>query len=206
MTTRITALHQPLALVEIAETPETLTIMQTKAPALRDLRNLLAGWWPVSILLLVWVFGSSSKAASLFGHGQPTSSGEWFNPSFILPSIIFGLTFGQLLLRSLCGLFGRATFVFDKSQNLLVRNDKPLGPLGEICRIKSQVNKGQGLNPIFRIMVEIPEGRKIAIATTHYHSRARRVSCPPRSVWADKPLPLYDLLGGLGQAGHGAFS
>ncbi len=147
MTIRTTSLHQPLTLVEIAETPETLTITQTKAPALRDLRNLWMTWWPMLFLLCAMIFVSSA---------------------FILPSVLISLVFGSLLLRSLRGLVGRATSVFDKSRNILARDGQPLGSLGEICRIKSQVNKGQGRNPIFRIMVEIPEGRKIAIATTHF--------------------------------------
>ena len=169
MTPCTTPLNQPLTLVEITETPETLTVMQTKAPALRDLRNLLAGWWPMPFVLLIEATISSPEVSSSFGyHGQQTSSGEWFNPLCILPFIILCLIFGQLLLRSLCGLFGRATFVFDKSQAMLVRNGQPVGPLGEISRIKSQVNKGQGLNPLFRLALELPEGRKIAIATTHY--------------------------------------
>lgn len=169
MPTRITPLNQPLTLVEIEETPETLTITQTKAPALRDLRNLLAGWWPVPFFLFAAAFAASSEDASPFwNHGHKISGAEWYDPPYLWGFIFFGLLFGRLLLRSLCGLFGRATFVFDKSRNMLVRNGKPVGSLGEICRIKSQLNKGYGLNPTFRLMVEIPEGRKIAIATTHY--------------------------------------
>ena len=146
-----------------------LTIRQTKASALRDLRNLMVGWWPMPILLFAGGVAFSPEVTSSFrNHGQQTSSGEWFNPFFIFLSIIFSLTFGRLLLRSLCGLFGRAAFVFDKSQNMFLCNGQPVGPLGEICRIKSQLNKGYELNPMFRLMVEIPEGWKIAIATTHF--------------------------------------
>ena len=169
MTPRLTPLNQVLTLVETTETPETLTITQTKAPALRDLRNLLAGWWPMPFLLFAGAFASSAEnASSLWNHGQKISGVEWYDPPYLWGFVVFGLVFGRLLLRSLCGLFGRATFVFDKSQNMLIRNGKPVGPLGEICRIKSQVNKGNGLNPVFCLMAEIPEGRKIAIATTHY--------------------------------------
>ena len=80
----------------------------------------------------------------------------------------FSLLIGRLLLHSICGLFGRATFVFDKRQDVLLRNGRPVGPLREIGAIKPQITKGMEHNPVFRLVLELLPHREIVLAETHY--------------------------------------
>ncbi len=81
---------------------------------------------------------------------------------------VFSLSIGRLLLRSICGLFGRATIVFDKEQDVLLRNGRLVGPLREICAIKPQVTKGEERNPVFRLVLDLPQHREVVLAETHY--------------------------------------
>lgn len=163
------AWNTPLPLAEIVETPTTLTLTQTKAPALRDLRNLLIKTWHLPFALFAaWFAYSAESSSPLLNHGRETNAGGWDDPVCLWTMIVFGLPIGHLLLRSIWGLFGRATLVFDKGLDALLRNGRPVGSLGEICAIKPQITKGWKCNPVFRLVLELPQRRKVVVAETHY--------------------------------------
>ena len=158
-----------LPLIEILETPTTLTLTQTRAPALRDLRNLLIKTWHLPFALFAAWFAYSAEASSpLLNHGRETNAGGWDDPVCLWTMIVFGLPIGRLLLRSIWGLFGRATLVFDKGRDTLLRNGRPVGSLGEICAVIPQITKGRGYNPVFRLVLELLRCRKVVVAETHY--------------------------------------
>ena len=155
-----------MPLVEIVETPTTLTVTQTKAAALRDLRNLLPQVWSFPIaVLFVCVF----QFSPFWKHGEKQSPGEWYRDPFYLWGItLVILNMGRSLLPPIRSLLGRATFVFDKSRNVLLRNGRQVGPLDEIRAIKAQITKGLQYNPVFRLVLELPQCWKVVIAVTHF--------------------------------------
>ncbi len=154
--------NMPLSLVEIAETPTTLTLRQTRAPALRNLRNLLIKTWHLPfVLFAAWFAYSSEYSSALLNHGHKTSAGGWNDPVCLWAMIGFGLLVGRLLLCSVYGLFSRATFVFDKDQNSLLRNGRRVGSLREIGAIKPQITKGWEYNPVFRLVLSFPNAGKL---------------------------------------------
>ncbi len=165
-----TAWDTPLPLVEIAETPTTLTVTQTKAAALRDLRTLLIQAWHLPFTVFAFLFAYLSESSSSYwNHGEKQSLGEWYHDPFCLWTIaLFSLGIGRSLLPAIRSLLGRATFVFDKDRNVLLRNGRRVGLLGEICAIKAQINKGLQYNPVFRLMLELPQRRKVVVAVTHF--------------------------------------
>lgn len=168
MTLSIRPLNQPLTLVEITETPETLTLTQTRVSALRDLRNLLIRTWSVPFALFAVAFAHAEFFSPFWNHGEKTSSEGWYDPFYPWTISLFVVLIGRLLLPAICGLFGRATFVFDKGQGVLLRNGRQVGPLQEIHAIKPQVSKGAERNPVFRLVLELPQRRKVVVAETHH--------------------------------------
>ena len=160
------AWNMPLSLVEISETSTTLTVRQTKAPALRDLRNLLMKMWPLPFTISASLFVYFSDF-TLWNHGVGTSSRGWHDPFCLFVIASSSLLLGRLLLRPICSLFGRAKFVFDKGQDVLLRNGKQVGSLREIAAIKPQITKGSQYNPVFRLVLELPHGQKVVVAETH---------------------------------------
>lgn len=166
-----TAWNMPLALVEIVETPTTLTLTRTRVAALRDFRNLLPTVWSLPLMVLTgWYLYSFD---SLYGnHGEKQSPGEWYrNPLYLWAIALISFNIGRSLLPPIRSLFGRATFVFDKSRNVLLRNGRQVGPLDEIRAIKAQITKGLQYNPVFRLVLELPQHRKAVVAMTHFVPR-----------------------------------
>lgn len=137
---------QDLLVAYVTEKDGVLVIAQSNGPALRDLRNtLIAGFGMVPVLL--------------FGHfllGLPVGA-----------LLFMSLPLLWLLARSVNRFFGKETFIFDKNKGVFIRNGTVVSALKDIRSIKAQVTRGEGQNPTFRLVVELP-GQTVPLVTTNY--------------------------------------
>lgn len=153
-----------MSLAQVVENDGTLVVTQSNDAALRDLRTVL-------LRTLSWV-GTAVFSYLLFPQACKSWLSDWsVGPNTPPPAGMFfflNLPMLWLLLRSINRLFGKEVFIFDGNTGVFVRNGYTVGPLREIRNVTAQVTRGEGQNPMFRLVLELPRCQTVPIITTHY--------------------------------------
>ena len=106
--------------------------------------------WSVASIIFYFLY---SKNASSFGGLVGTN--ESASPT-APPGLFLFLTLPLLimLLQSANRFFGKETFIFDRNEEVFIRNGFIVGPLWDIPGVTAQVT-GAGQYPMFRLILVV---------------------------------------------------
>ena len=159
---------------KIAETDGTLTVVQTKEAALRDLW-VSVKYLPQSAALLLFVEFVAPHFRVSPGVSWASSAQQMSFPPVAL-LLLWAIAAFWCVVRSINRLCGRRTCLFDKNQGIFFYNGFNVAPLQKIREVKPQVRNGMGQDPMFRLVLELPSRRLTMIGYRWRNQTASRAS------------------------------
>ena len=140
-------------LVTLEKRPGSLIIRRQLKPYLIDLVSVMS-----------WLIG----AACLLGITicLDERSSEWQAPAILWGAfwIVFG---GPSLVRAMIGIFIKSSdYVLDTVNGVIYSGNVPIGDITQATSVKLEAAVPSGFKVQYRVVVELDDGRKIALAYT----------------------------------------
>ena len=152
---------EPLA--QIVESADTLAVVQSDGPALRNLRNTFVIIFSNIAFILVLYLIFPQAVTFWISAWLPSSA----VPAPMLILLLCTFPWIWMLIQSINRFFGRETFVFDKNKGSFIRNGFTVCSLREIQAVTAQVTNNGGQYPIFRLILELPQCQIVTLVKTH---------------------------------------